>query len=128
MKFQKTETQFYGWKSNDNNKINNFCHWKNLLHFCLRKKRPENAFLILTVNYRKIVQINRICPPKQQINWLFNDIWRYLVIACFDWKLGVFQQAVWRIYYILNEFISHSKVILLFRSLNQSNLTIWKNI
>ena len=32
------------------------CHWKTLVPFCLRKKRPENALLILTVNYRKIVQ------------------------------------------------------------------------
>ena len=32
------------------------CHWKTLIHFCLRKKRPGNAFLTITVNYRKIVQ------------------------------------------------------------------------
>ena len=30
------------------------CHWKTLVSFCLRKKRPENALLILTVNYRKL--------------------------------------------------------------------------
>ena len=30
------------------------CHWKTLVSFCLRKKMPENAFLTLTVNYRKI--------------------------------------------------------------------------
>ena len=27
------------------------CHWKTLVAFCLRKKRLENAFLTLTVNY-----------------------------------------------------------------------------
>ena len=27
------------------------CHWKTLVPFCLQKKRPENAFLTLTVNY-----------------------------------------------------------------------------
>ena len=32
------------------------CHWKFLVPFCLRKKKPENAFLKLMVNYRKIVQ------------------------------------------------------------------------
>ena len=32
------------------------CHWKTLISFCLQKKRPENALLILTVNYRKMVQ------------------------------------------------------------------------
>ena len=35
------------------------CHWKTLEPFCLRKKRRENAFLTLTVNYRKIVQKNK---------------------------------------------------------------------
>ena len=29
------------------------CHWKNLVYFCLRKKRSEKAFLTLIVNYRK---------------------------------------------------------------------------
>ena len=43
-----------------------FCHWKTLAPFCLRKKRPENAFLTLIMNYRKIVQKNKSCPPKQQ--------------------------------------------------------------
>ena len=27
------------------------CHWKTLVLFCLRKERPENALLTLTVNY-----------------------------------------------------------------------------
>ena len=35
------------------------------------------------------------------INWLFNDIWCYLFIACFDWKIGAFQQTVVRVYYTL---------------------------
>ena len=28
-------------------------------------------------------------------------MWRYLFIVCFDWKIGVFQQTVVRVYYIL---------------------------
>ena len=32
-------------------------------------------------------------PFKTEVNWLFN-IWCYLVIGCFDWKIGVFQQTV----------------------------------
>ena len=32
------------------------CHLKTLVPFCLQKKRPENEFLTLTANYRKIVQ------------------------------------------------------------------------
>ena len=42
------------------------CHWKTLVPFCLRRKRPENAFLTLTVNYRKIEQKNKSCHSKQQ--------------------------------------------------------------
>ena len=40
-------------------------------------------------------------PSKTTINWLFNDIC-YLFIACFDWKIGVSQQIVVRVNYILN--------------------------
>ena len=59
------------------------CHWKTLVLFSLRKKRPENAFLTLIVNYRKIVQKNQMMSLKTTINWLFNDIRCYLFIACF---------------------------------------------
>ena len=65
------------------------CHWKTLIPFWLWKKRPENAFLTLIVNYRKIIQKNKL-RLKTTINWLFNDISCYLFIACFDWKIGVF--------------------------------------
>ena len=41
-------------------------HWKTLVTFCLRKKRPENAFLTLMKNYRKIALKNKLCHPKQQ--------------------------------------------------------------
>ena len=36
------------------------------LPFCLWKKRTENIFLVLTMNYHKILQQNKLCPPKQQ--------------------------------------------------------------
>ena len=36
------------------------CLWKTLVPFCLRKKRPENAFLTLIVSYRKVVQKNKL--------------------------------------------------------------------
>ena len=39
---------------------------KTLISSCLRKKRPENAFLTLIVNYRKFVQENKLCPSKQR--------------------------------------------------------------
>ena len=40
------------------------CHWKTLVLSYLRKKRPANAFLTLTVNYRKIAQKNNLYHPK----------------------------------------------------------------
>ena len=39
----------------------------------------------------------QVMPSKITINFLFNDIWFYLLIACFDWKIGVFQQTVVRV-------------------------------
>ena len=36
-------------------------HWKTIVPFSLRKERPENPFLALTVNYRKIAQKNKLC-------------------------------------------------------------------
>ena len=40
----------------------------------------------------------QIMPFKTPVNWLLNDIWCYLVIGCFDWKIDVSQQAVTRVY------------------------------
>ena len=40
-------------------------------------------------------------PFETRVNSLFIDIWRYLVISCFDWKNRVFQKAVVKVYYIL---------------------------
>ena len=44
----------------------------------------------------------QIISFKTTVNWLFNDVWCYLFIACFHWKIDVFQQTVVRVYYILN--------------------------
>ena len=37
----------------------------------------------------------QIMSFKTTVNWLFNDVC-YLVIGCFNWKIGVFQQTVVR--------------------------------
>ena len=49
-------------------------HWKTLVTFCLRKKRRENVFLTLIMNYRKIAQKIQIMLFKTTVNCLFNDI------------------------------------------------------
>ena len=38
----------------------------------------------------------QIIPFKTTLNWLFNDVWCYLVIGSFDWKIGIIQQTVAR--------------------------------
>ena len=38
----------------------------------------------------------QIMPFKTAVNWLFNDIWCYLAIGCFEWKICIFQQTVQR--------------------------------
>ena len=35
---------------------------------------------------------------KTTVNWLFIDIWCYLVIGCFDLKIGVVQHTIVRVY------------------------------
>ena len=78
------------------------CHWKTLKKiFLLVKekiwKRVFNTNSELSQNGTE----KQIMPFKTTVNWLFNDIWCYLVIACFDWKIVVFQKTVVRVYYIL---------------------------
>ena len=40
--------------------------------------------------------------PFKALNWLFTDIWCYLVIDYFDWKFFVFWQTAVRVYSTLN--------------------------
>ena len=64
--FKKLRDSFVGERPFITTTLISSCHWKTFVAFCLRKKRPENAFLTLTVTYRKIVQRNKLCHPKQQ--------------------------------------------------------------
>ena len=68
------------------------CHWKTLVASCLQKERKciFNTNSELSQNRTE----KQILPSKTKVNWLFNDIWRYLFIVCFDWKIGIFQQTV----------------------------------
>ena len=101
-KFRKTETMFCWWKSNDNNNINIYLSLENPCTFLLAQentwKRIFNTNSELSPNRTE----KQIMPSKTTVNWLFSDIWCYLVIACFDWKIGIFQQTFARVYYTLN--------------------------
>ena len=48
------------------------CHWKTLVLFVFKKKQPENTFLKLTVNYRKIIQKKTYLYAKQNSGKLTN--------------------------------------------------------
>ena len=86
LRFQKTETWFCRWKSTDNNDINIFLSLENPCTFLLTKentwKRIFNTNSELSQNRTE----NQIMSFKTTVNWLFNDIWCYLIIGCFDWK------------------------------------------
>ena len=84
--------------------------------FCLQKKIPENAFLTLTVNYHKIVQIMSF---KTTLNWLFNEIWCYLVISSLIGKLAFFNKQLQWVYYALN-CTSNCKCSMILNSVNSS--------
>ena len=53
--FKKLRQGFVDERAMIKTTLMSYCHWKTLVLFCLRKKRPEDAHLTLTVNYRKIV-------------------------------------------------------------------------
>ena len=78
------------------------CYWKTLVHFCLRKKKTEKTFLTLNSELSQCCTEKKLMPPKTRINLLFSDVWCYFFIPCFDCKIGVFQQAVVTVCYILN--------------------------
>ena len=101
LKFQKTETQLCRWQSTDNNDIKIFLSLEGPCTFLLAKekiwKRVFNTNSELSQNRTE----KQIVPSKTTINWLFNDKGCYLFIAGFDWKIGVSQKTVVRVYYIL---------------------------
>ena len=63
--FQKLRHGFVGKRAMITTALTPSCHRKTLVPFFLRKKLLENAFLTLTVNYRKIIQTNKLCYSKQ---------------------------------------------------------------
>ena len=96
LKFQKTETCFCRWKSTDNNDINIFLSLENPCTFLLAKEKTWKRIFNTNNELSQNPTEKQIMPFKTTVNWLFTDIWCYLVIGCFDWKIVVFQQTVLR--------------------------------
>ena len=82
------------------------CHWKTLCNLLLAKEKTWIRIFKTNSELSQNCTEKQIKPSKSTINWLFNDIWCYLFITCFDWKIGIFQQTVVRVYYILKSQIS----------------------
>ena len=112
MKFQKTETWFCRWKSTDNNNINIFLSLEKPCTFLLEKGKIRKCIFNTNNEFSQNRKEKRIMSSNTAINWLVNDILCYLFIACFNWKIGVFQQIVVRVYYILKITLLSSKCFL----------------
>ena len=78
-----------------------FLSLKNACTFLLVKEKTWKSIFNTNSELSQNRTEKQIMPFKTTVNWLFNDIWYYLVIGSFDWKIGVFQQIVVRVYYIL---------------------------
>ena len=90
------------------------CHWKTIAPFWLWKKIPKNT--LLTQKSQNCTE-KQIMLLKTTVKWLFSDIWCYLVIGCFDWKIGVFSTNSCRGFIVsLNIFAKelHHKCLTLF--------------
>ena len=94
LKFQKTETWLCRWKSTDNNNI--FMSLENPCTFFLAKEKTWKRIFNNNIELSQNRTEKQIILFKTAVNWLFNNIWCYLVIGCFDWKIAVFQQTVVR--------------------------------
>ena len=101
LKFPKDETRFCKWKSTNNSKINIFLSLENPCTYLLAKEKTWKDIFDTNSELLQNCAEKQIMSSKTTINWLFNDIWCCLFIACFDWKISVFQQTAARVYYIL---------------------------
>ena len=81
--------------------------WLNNVNVFLSLESPCTFLLAKEKIWKRTFNINselsqnrtekQIMPFKTTVIWLLNDMWCYLVIACFDWKIGAFQQRVVRV-------------------------------
>ena len=78
------------------------CHWKTLVPFACEKKKTWKRIFNTNSELLQNLTEKQIMPSKTKINWLYNDTWCYLLIACFDCKIGFFQQTVVTVSHILN--------------------------
>ena len=87
--------------STDNNDITILMYLENPCTFLLAKEKTWKCIFNTNSELSQNRTEKQIMPSKTTVNWLFNDIWHYLVIACFDREITIFQETVVRVFYIL---------------------------
>ena len=75
---------------------------ENSCSFLLVKEKTWKLTFNINIELLQNRSEKQIMPFKTTVNWLFNDMWRYLVIAFLWLKIGVFQETLVRVYCILN--------------------------
>ena len=75
---------------------------ENSCSFLLVKEKTWKLTFNINIELLQNRSEKQIMPFKTAVNWLFNDMWRYLVIAFLWLKIGVFQETLVRVYCILN--------------------------
>ena len=85
LKFQKTETRFCRWETNDYNEIYVFMSLKNPCTFLHAKEKTWKRIFNTNSELSQNRAQYQIMQFKTSVNWLFNHIWCYLVIDSFDW-------------------------------------------
>ena len=78
------------------NNINIFLSLENPCAFLTAKKKTWKRIFNTNSELSQNRTEKQVMPLKTTVSWLFNDIWCYLVIDCFDWNIGIFQQTVVR--------------------------------
>ena len=81
-------------KEHFNDNINIFKSLENPCTFLLAKEKTWKRIFNTNRELSQNCTEKQITPFKTTVNWLINDIWCYLVMGCFDWKISVFQQTV----------------------------------
>ena len=116
MRFKNIETCFCRWKSTNNNDMNIFPLLENPCIFLFEKEKIWKRIFKTNSELSQSRTEKQIMLFKATVNCLFNNIWCYLVIACFDCKIGVFQQTVvkgllypWRVIMIIQIFLYRDK-------------------
>ena len=93
--------------------IDIFLSLENSCTFLLLKEKTWKCIFKTNIGLPQNRTEKQIMPSKTTINRLFSDIWCYLFIAYFDWKIGVFQPTVVTVYYILKYVLKDNHLLLL---------------